>query len=162
MDQSARRAFVETHRTCIFGFQRKQGPPSMSVVYYVMDGDDLLISTMAARAKAKAVARTREASVCVLDEKWPLTYLQVYGPAAVEDDFDRTVDVMMKVAALMAGQPLPEAARPFVEAKARVEARVVIRLMPDWTVYSPPVHLNAGDDGSKMQHGLAERLPWRR
>jgi hypothetical protein len=60
----------------------------MSVVYYVMDGDDLLISTMAARAKAKAVARTREASVCVLDEKWPLTYLQVYGPAAVEDDFD--------------------------------------------------------------------------
>jgi PPOX class probable F420-dependent enzyme len=162
MDQSARRAFVETHRTCIFGFQRKQGPPSMSVVYYVMDGDDLLISTMAARAKAKAIARTREASVCVLDEKWPLTYLQVYGPAAVEDDFDTTVDVMMKVAAIMSGQPLPEATRPFVEAKAREETRVVIRLMPDWTVYSPPVHLYAGDDGSKMQHGLAERLPWRR
>jgi len=34
--------------------------------------------------------------------------------------------------------------------------------MPDWTVYSPPVHLSAGDDASKMQHGLAERLPWRR
>ena len=161
MDQSARRAFVETHRTCIFGFQRKQGPPSMSVVYYVMDGDDLLISTMAARAKAKAIARTREASVCVLDEQWPLTYLQVYGPAAVEDDFDMTVDVMMKVAAIMSGQPLPEAIRPFVEAKAREEKRVVIRLMPDWTVYSPPVHLYAGDDASKMQHGLAERLPWR-
>lgn len=162
MDQAARRAFVETHRTCIFGFQRKQGPPSMSVVYYVMDGDDLLVSTMAARAKAKAIARTREATVCVLDEKWPLTYLQVYGPAAVEDDFDMTVDVMMKVAAIMSGQPLPEAVRPFVEAKAREENRVVIRLMPDWTVYSPAVHLNAGDDGSKMHHGLAERLPWRR
>jgi PPOX class probable F420-dependent enzyme len=161
MDQTARRMFVENHRTCIFGFQRKQGPPSMSVVYYVMDGDDLLVSTMAARAKAKAVARTKEASVCVLDEKWPLTYLQVYGPAAVEDDFPTTVDVMMKVASIMSGQPLPEAARPIVEAKAREEHRVVIRLMPEWTVYSPPVHLYAGDDGSKMRHGLAERLPWR-
>src|SRR5262245_13709360 len=162
MDQGARRALVETHRTCIFAYQRKQGPPSMSVVYYVMEGDDLLISTMAARAKAKAVARTREASVCVLDEKWPLTYLQVYGPAAVEDDLDMTVNVMIKVAAIMAGHPLPEAARPFVEAKAREENRVVIRLMPEWTGYSPPVHRYAGDDGSKMQHGLAERLPWRR
>ena len=62
MDQDARRAFVETHRTCIFGYQRKQGPPSMSVVYYVMVADDLLISTMATRAKARAVARTRESA----------------------------------------------------------------------------------------------------
>src|SRR5262244_1770577 len=109
MNQAERRAFVELHRTCIFAFQRKHGPPSMSVVYYVMDRNDLLISTMVARAKAKAVARTREASVCVLDEKWPLTYLQLYGPAAVEDDFGATVDVMIRVAAIMSGQPLPDA-----------------------------------------------------
>jgi hypothetical protein len=48
-----------------------------------------------------------------------------------------------------------------VEAKAREEHRVVIRLKPQRTVYFPPVHLNAGDDGSKMQHGLAERMPWK-
>ena len=52
MNQAERRAFVAKHRTCIFGFQRKQGPPSMSVVYYVLEGDDILISTMAERAKA--------------------------------------------------------------------------------------------------------------
>lgn len=161
MDQQQRRTFVERHRTCIFGFQRKQGPPSMSVVYYVVDGDDLLVSTMRARAKAKAVQRAGEASLCVLDEKWPLTYLQVYGPAVVDDTFDKSVDVMMKVAAIMSGQELPEAARPIVEAKAREEDRVLIRLKPAWTVYTPPVHLYAGDDGSKMQHGLAERMPWR-
>jgi PPOX class probable F420-dependent enzyme len=161
MNQAERRTFVETHRTCIFGFQRKQGPPSMSVVYYVVDGDDLLVSTMAARAKARAVRRTGEAALCVLDEKWPLTYLQVYGPAAVEDEFPTTVDVMMKVAAIMSGQPLPDAVRPMVEAKAREERRVVLRLKPQWTVYSPPVHLHAGDDGARMQHGLAERMAWR-
>jgi hypothetical protein len=161
MNQAERRAFVANHRTCIFGFQRKQGPPSMSVVYYVMDGDDILISTMAARAKARAVQRTREAAICVLNEQWPLTYLQVYGPADVEDAIGTTVDVMMKVGQIMSGQPLPDAVRPLVEAKAREEKRVVIRLKPQWTVYSPPVHLNAGDDGSKMQHGLAERMPWK-
>ena len=161
MDQQERRAFVEKHRTCIFGFQRKQGPPSMSVVYYVVDGDDLLVSTMRERAKAKAVRRAGEASICVLDEKWPLTYLQVYGPAVVDEDFDTSVSVMMKVAEIMSGQPIPEAARPIVEAKAREEDRVVIRLKAAWTVYTPPVHLNAGDDGSKMKHGLAERMTWR-
>jgi PPOX class probable F420-dependent enzyme len=161
MNQAERRAFVERHRTCIFAFQRKNGPPSMSVVYYVVDGDDLLVSTMAARAKAKAVRRTGEASLCVLDEQWPLTYLQVYGPAIVDEDFATTVGVMTRVAAIMSGQPLPEAARPIVEAKAREEGRVVIRLRPAWTVYSPPVHLKAGDDASRMQHGLAARLSWR-
>ena len=51
----------------------------MTVVYYVLDGDDLLISTMAARAKTLAVQRNPKVSLCILDEQWPLTYLQVYG-----------------------------------------------------------------------------------
>jgi PPOX class probable F420-dependent enzyme len=161
MNAEQRRAFVRDHRTCIFAFQRKQGPPSMSVVYYATDGDDILIATMAARAKAKAVQRLGEASICVLDEKWPLTYLQLYGPARLDPDFDRLIDTMVKVAEIMSGQRLPKEARPFVEEMARHENRVLIRLSPQWTVYSPPVHLAAGDDGSKMQHGLAQRLPWR-
>ena len=50
MNAEQRRAFVREHRTCIFAFQRKEGPPSMSVVYYTTHGDDILIATMAARA----------------------------------------------------------------------------------------------------------------
>src|SRR5262249_17262101 len=161
MDAQQRRAFVREHRTCIFAFQRKEGPPSMSVVYYTTDGDDILIATMAERAKAKAVQRLGEASICVLDEQWPLTYLQLYGPARLDSNFDLVVNTMVRVGEIMSGQPLPKEARPFVEEMARREHRVLIRLSPQWTVYSPPVHLNAGDDGSGMQHGLAQRLPWR-
>ena len=161
MNAEQRRAFVREHRTCIFAFQRKQGPPSMSVVYYTTHDDDILIATMAARAKAKAVQRVGEASICVLDEKWPLTYLQLYGPARLDSNFDLLIDTMVKVGEIMSGQPIPKEARPFVEQMARHEDRVLIRLSPKWTVYSPPVHLNAGDDGSKMQHGLGQRLPWR-
>ena len=161
MNAEQRRAFVREHRTCIFAFQRKEGPPSMSVVYYTTDGDDILIATRAERAKAKAVQRLGEASICVLDEKWPLTYLQLYGPARLDSNFDLVVNTMLRVGEIMSGQPIPKEARPFVEEMARREHRVLIRLSPRWTVYSPPVHLNAGDDGSTMQHGLAQRLPWR-
>lgn len=160
MNAEQRRAFVREHRTCIFAFQRQQGPPSMSVVYYTTDGDDVLIATMAARAKAKAVQRLGEASICVLDEKWPLTYLQLYGSARLDSNFDLLIDTMLRVGEIMSGHALPKEARAFVEDMARREERVLIRLSPQWSVYTPPVHFNAGDDGSKMQHGLAQRLPW--
>jgi hypothetical protein len=73
---SERRAFVRTHRTCVFGYGRVQDGPAMSVVYYVpTDDDELLVSTMAPRGKARAVARNPKVSLCVLDEQWPFTYL---------------------------------------------------------------------------------------
>ncbi|MFP8877982.1 MAG: pyridoxamine 5'-phosphate oxidase family protein [Myxococcota bacterium] len=160
MNSEQRRDFVRRHRTCVFGYERQQGPPSMSIVYYTMDGDDLLVSTMAGRAKAKAVERLGDVSICVLDELWPLTYLVVYGKASVERDLQQTGSVMMKVGEIMSGNPIPEAARPAVEAMANREDRVVIRISPEFTFYSPPVHLNAGDDGSKLEHGYGQRLPW--
>src|SRR5713226_10481498 len=69
---SERRLFVRTHRTCVFGYARQAHGPAMSVVYYVPDeNDELLVATMGARAKAKAVARNGKVNLCVLDETWP-------------------------------------------------------------------------------------------
>jgi len=160
MNSEQRRTFVEQHRTCVFGYERSHGAPSMSVVYYTMDGSDILISTMAGRAKAKAVDKLGRISLCVLDEKWPLTYLVVYGKARLERDLSQTANVMMKVGQIMSGVAVPEAARPMVEAMAKKEDRLVIRVTPEETFYTPPVHLNAGDDGSMMKHGYGQRLPW--
>jgi hypothetical protein len=87
VNQQERRQFVSDHRTCVFGYARKAHGPAMMVVYYVMDDDDeLLVSTMAERGKAKAVARDGRVSLCVLDESWPFTYLQVYGTGVIERD----------------------------------------------------------------------------
>ena len=62
---SERRAFVHTHRTCVFGYRRRHDGPAMSVVYYIpTDDDELLVSTMAARGKARAVARDGKVSLC--------------------------------------------------------------------------------------------------
>jgi hypothetical protein len=109
---SERREFVRTHRTCVFGYRRKNDGPGMSVVYYIpTDDDELLVSTMAGRGKARVIARDGKVSLCVLDERWPFAYLQVYANAVIEDDPELVVDVMMAVAGRMSGQPLPDEVR---------------------------------------------------
>jgi PPOX class probable F420-dependent enzyme len=128
---SERREFVRTHRTCVFGYCRRNDGPAMSIVYYIpTDTDELLVSTMAGRGKARVVDRDGKVSLCVLDERWPFSYLQVYADAAVEQDRDLAVDVMMAVAGRMSGQPLGEEARPHISETSERENRVVIRCRP--------------------------------
>jgi PPOX class probable F420-dependent enzyme len=161
MNPEERRQFVHEHRTAILGYPRKQDGPAMSIVYYTMEGEEILISTMAARAKAKAVARSPKMSLCVLDEQWPPSYLQVYCDATLDSDFDRVVDVMMRIAGVMAGAAMPDDVRPMVEAGARAEQRVVLRLRPYATFYTPPVHVDSEDDiNPKRRHSTSASLPW--
>lgn len=158
---SERREFVRTHRTCVFGFGRKADGPAMSIVYYVpTDDDELLVSTMAGRGKARAVRRNPKVSLCVLDERWPFTYLQVYADAVVDTDRDAVVDVMMAVAWRMSGEPLSEDARPFVEAMAEEEDRVLLRCRPYATFATPPRHLHRNDQEERITHWSSGTVPW--
>lgn len=158
---SERREFVRTHRTCVFGFGRKADGPAMSVVYYVpTDDDELLVSTMADRGKGRAVARNPKVSLCVLDERWPFSYLQVYADATIDTDRDAVVDTMMAVAWRMSGEQLAEDARPFVEAMAEEEHRVVLRCRPYETFAQPPRHLHRNDQEEKVTHWVSASVPW--
>ena len=158
---SERREFVRTHRTCVFGYGRRHDGPAMSVVYYIpTDDDELLVSTMAARGKARAIARSPKVSLCVLDERWPFAYLQVYAEATVDRDPDLVVDVMVAVAGRMSGEPLGDDARPFVEAMAAEEDRVVVRCRPYATFAQPPRHLHRNDQDEPITHWVSGTLPW--
>ena len=158
---SERRTFVRTHRTCIFGTSRRHDGPAMSVVYYVpTEDDELLVSTMAGRSKARAVARDGKVSLCVLDERWPFAYVQVYADATVETDQDLVVDVMMAVGGRMSGVPLGDDARPFVVAMAAEEQRVVLRCRPYATFAQPPRHLERNDQEEQLTHWVSASVPW--
>ena len=158
---SERRAFVRTHRTCVFGYARRADGPSMSIVYYIpTDDDELLISTMGGRAKAKVLARSSKISLCVLDERWPFAYVQVYCEARVDTDPGLVVDVMMAVAGRMSGQTLPDDARPVVAAMAKDESRVVIRCRPYATFAQPPRHLHRNDQSEPITHWITAAMPW--
>jgi len=158
---SERREFVRTHRTCAYGYARRADGPAMSIVYYVpTDTDELLISTMRGRAKAKAVLRDEKVSLCILDERWPFAYLQVYCDARLDDDPKLVVAVMMAVGGRMSGTPLDEKARPVVEAMARQEDRVVLRCRPYETFAQPPRHLHRNDQEEKITHWITASMPW--
>lgn len=161
MNQQERRQFVREHRTCVFGYPRKDHGPAMTIVYYVMNGDDeILISTMAARAKAKAVARNGRVSLCILDEKWPPTYLQVYGDGVIDHDPGLAADVLGRVVELMAGDQVPESRRGQIEEMARTENRVVIRVRPYATFETPPRHVYKMSDIDTLTHWTSNSLPW--
>jgi hypothetical protein len=158
---SERREFVRTHRTGVFGFARKSDGPAMSIVYYIpTDTDELLVSTMSDRGKAKAVARNGKVSLCVLDENWPATYLQVYCDAVVDTDRRLVVDTMMAVGGRMSGEALGEEARPFVETMAEQEDRVVLRCTPCETFATPPRHLASNDQEERLTHWSSGTIPW--
>lgn len=157
MDAAERREFVRSHRTAVFGYGRKAHGPSMSCVYYTMDGDDILVSTMLQRAKAKAVQRNPKISLCILDENWPPTYLLVYGDAVIEDGGD---EQLIRIVELMAEQPMPEAEKVELRKLAVEEQRVVVRMKPEYTFESPPRHVYNPDDVETLMHDYGARIPW--
>ncbi len=158
MNGTERRDFVRNHRTAVFGFARAADGPSMSCVYYVMDGEDILVSTMAGRAKARAVGRNPKVSLCVLDENWPPTYLLVHGEARIEEAGGE--DLLIRICELMAAQPMPDAERSKLIDLAREERRVVVRIKPYSTFESPPRHVYNPDDVAGLTHDYGASLPW--
>ncbi len=165
MNREERKAFVRAHRTCVFGYKRRHDGPSMSIVYYIMEGpDNLLISTMAERGKAKAVRRDPNVSIMVLDEKWPPTYVQLYCEATIaatmESDAERVVDSMMGLYELMAGKPMPESVRAHAAETACREQRIILRLKPYATFETPPRHVYQEQDTVGLSHSLGQLLPW--
>lgn len=158
---SERREFVRTHRSCVFGYNRRHDGPALSIVYYVpTDDGELLVSTMAARAKALAVARDAKVSLCVLDERWPFTYLQVYADATVDTDVDLALDVMMAVGERMSGAPLGDDMRPLLRATVAAEQRVVLRCRPYATFAQPTRQVSQDQRAGRSPLSSSGSVPW--
>jgi hypothetical protein len=97
----------------------------------------------------------------VLGHRTAIFGMQVSCDAVIDTDFDFTVDVMMRIAGVMAGRPIDDAVRPMVEESARLEQRVVIRLRPYATFYTPPKHVHSeGDIERGLVHSTSASIPW--
>jgi nitroimidazol reductase NimA-like FMN-containing flavoprotein (pyridoxamine 5'-phosphate oxidase superfamily) len=167
-DAQSRRDFVRRNHTCVASYARKTAPPSMSIVHYAMDGDDIVFLTMAERQKAKAAQRLGQMSACILAGEqgglsWPPEYLVVDGKARLCTDMDDVIKVAAKIIPIMTGKPLPEEALPGVRKVMEQERRVVIRITPESTFHSPSVHNveDADPDSDQPLHGLGARISWR-
>ena len=125
------REFLTSHRLVIVGVERDSGPPSLSPSYYVMDGQDMLISTTSKRQKARSVRRNPEITLCVLDESFPFPYLTVYGKGAIDDDPAAALDVIIRIRERVSGKPLDEAGRKQAAETVEQEGRVALRVTPE-------------------------------
>ena len=122
------REFLVAHRLAVVAIGRKERPPALSPVYYVLDGDNILVSTTARRFKGRAVKRRPDVTLCVLGEEFPFPYLTVYGTARIEDG--GAAELMARIGQKMFGAPIDAATMPAIEERARQEQRVVLRITP--------------------------------
>ncbi len=121
------REFLDANRVGVLATSTKRGLPHQSLVYYVRDGDRLLISTLAQRYKAKDVERTRWASFCVMGHEPPYAPGVFSGAAEIitENIGRPTAAIMQRIADL--AEPPPQQTD---EALADIE-RVVLQIMVD-------------------------------
>ena len=119
--------FVREMKSAIITSLRKDGSPSTSLVFYALDGDDLLFSTTADRLKAKTLTRDPRAVVTVLDEGAPYRFVSVEGRAAVESGDIIPGHILINRA--MRNNPDWQPPEGYAET-LRSQKRVVVRVTP--------------------------------
>jgi PPOX class probable F420-dependent enzyme len=61
----AARAFLEERRFCVFADIRRDGVPHQTVLWYELQGDEIMMNTARGRAKDRNLQRDARASFCV-------------------------------------------------------------------------------------------------
>ncbi|HEX6542079.1 MAG TPA: PPOX class F420-dependent oxidoreductase [Ktedonobacterales bacterium] len=77
------RAYLKVPRFGVFATTKRDGTPQQSVVWYDLDGDDILMNTAVGRAKNSNLRRDERASLCIPDE---YRYVTLEGTVEIIDD----------------------------------------------------------------------------
>lgn len=95
-----------------------EGRVRQSVVYYVLDGDRLLVSTVADRGKARDVERTGRASMCVLGHARPFPSVTIEGAARIVRE--NVSEPTARIASVIRGEPADPVAEDVLANVGRV------------------------------------------
>ena len=79
----AQRKFLEERRFAVVGTTNPDGSPHLAVMWYLLDGDDIVVNSARGRFKDRNLARDPRMSVVVEDEyRW----IRIDGRARIEHD----------------------------------------------------------------------------
>jgi PPOX class probable F420-dependent enzyme len=120
-------ALLDAQRVGALATTAPDGTPRQSIVYYARDGEQLLVSTLTDRAKARDVRRTGWASLCVHGDEQPFPSAAFSGPAEIVTEDIGTPSAAI-VHRIMGGDEPP--APQTDEALAGV-GRVILRISVD-------------------------------
>lgn len=124
------RRLLDQPNPAVLGTVNPDGSPQTSVVWVCRDGDDLLVSTAAGRRKERNLRRDPRASLTVYDPRDPLTYAEIRGVAAIEEDAGRALAVRLAEEYEGSG-----AGQEYLDLPPEV-VRVVLRITPNKAVGS--------------------------
>ena len=75
-------------RTAKLATTRADGSPHVMPVWFVLDGDDLVLNTGADTVKGRDLRRDPRVSVVVDDETPPFAFVHIRGRATISEDLD--------------------------------------------------------------------------
>jgi PPOX class probable F420-dependent enzyme len=77
------RAFLSEPRFAVLGTAREDGAPQLTVMWYELDGDEILMNTTVDRDKAANLRRDPRVALCVEDG---YAYVTLYGSVRMVED----------------------------------------------------------------------------
>jgi PPOX class probable F420-dependent enzyme len=117
-------AFLGSHQWAVLSTGRGDGSPQSSLIGYLWDGEDVLVTFRRGSAKYRNVRRQPRVVMVVPDGRTAVT---VYGDGELVEDDPARVDAY---AAIVAGFGAPEAPRDEMVRRLDDEDRTVLRIQP--------------------------------
>jgi PPOX class probable F420-dependent enzyme len=127
MSDEERRAFLmHGTRTGKLATVRADGRPHVTPIWFVLDGDDLILTTGAGTVKGRNLRRDPRAAIVVDDERPPFSYVRVDGVCEIDDDLDAMLEWTTRIGGRYMGADQAEA---FGRRNA-VPGELLVRLVP--------------------------------
>lgn len=116
------RQFVEQPHFAILATVGNDGMPQQTVLWYELQGDEIMMNTAAGRVKDRNLRRDPRASVCVTADGMAVTFT---GRVTLNDDQEQALADIHRLAVRYDG---PEAAERVTREQFARQKRVTIRL----------------------------------
>lgn len=116
------RAFLQERRFAVLATINKDGTPQLTTMWYLLEGDTIVMNTKVGRTKERNMRRDPRISVCFEDG---YSYLTVSGTVEMIDDPKIAQHDIYRLAVRYDGE---EAARQQMEEQFSKETRVTLRL----------------------------------
>jgi PPOX class probable F420-dependent enzyme len=125
MTETEWRDFVMTGtRTGKLAVTRSDGRPHVTPVWFVLDGDDVVLTTSSSGVKGRALRRDPNAALCVDDQEPPYSFVMIEGRATLSDD----LGALLHWATMLGGRYMgPDTAQQF-GARNAVPGELLVRL----------------------------------
>ncbi|MFF1870378.1 PPOX class F420-dependent oxidoreductase [Kitasatospora herbaricolor] len=121
------RAFLEAGtRTAKLASTRADGRPHVAPVWFLLDGDDIVLNTGSGTVKGRTLARDGRVMLCVDDDRPPFSFVLVQGTATLSEDLPEVRAWATRIAARYMGEDLAEqyGARNGVPGELLVRVRI--------------------------------------